>query len=439
MSTIIQNVLPGSAAEAAGLQPGQELLRVNGHTVRDVLDWRFYSYDARLRLEIASHGRVHRKVLRKAEGEDAGLEFDTYLMDEPRHCANKCVFCFIDQLPKGLRRTLYFKDDDARLSFLMGNYITLTNLSEEELERMIRQRISPVNVSVHAADPAVRCRMLNNPRAGNCMEIMRRLADAGIEMNCQIVVCPGWNDGEVLQDTMEKLALLYPQVPSVSIVPVGLTRYRENLTKLEAFDRESASKTLAQVAVMAENCLQKLGSRIFFCSDELYLKAGETIPEEEAYEGYPQLENGVGMLRSLEEEFRFALEEPREIAPCAFSAATGLAAKPLLEKLAALAEEKFPELHGTVYGIRNDFFGPSVDVAGLVTGGDLIAQLRGKELNGRLLIPDVMLRRGEEVFLDDVTLDTVERELGVRCVPVPQDGGALLRAMLNQREETENV
>ena len=381
---------------------GDKLLSINGHEVEDVLDYRYWSYEPQLTLVFRSaDGGEYSVKARKGEGEDLGLDFEEYLMDRPWGCSNRCKFCFIDQLPKGLRKTLYFKDDDARLSFLTGSYITLTNLSERELERICALKISPINVS-------------------------------GIVMDCQIVCCPGWNDRGQLSRTMSDLAGLYPGVNSVSIVPVGLTKHREGLAELRPFDRESAAETIDRVEAFAEECLQRLGSRVFWCSDELYLKAGREVPADGYYEEYSQLENGVGLMRLLETEFMAALRlaEPDEGEGGRFTIATGVAAAPLLEKLLQTAHKKCAKIDGRVYAVVNDFFGHTIDVAGLVTGGDLIAQLRGKDLGERLLIPHTMLRHGEGVFLDDVTLEQASEALGVPVTPIGGSGGELLDAML---------
>ena len=432
MAQVITSVDSGSPAAKAGLRPGDSLLSVNGHEIRDVLDYRYYCESSRLVVEFSRDGRVHTKKLRKAESEPLGLDFESYLMDKPRSCVNHCLFCFIDQLPKGMRDTLYFKDDDARLSFLQGNYITLTNLSAREQQRIMDLRISPINVSVQATDPEVRCRLLGNPRAGECYEIMRRFASRRIHMDCQIVVCPGLNDGETLQKTMEDLALLHPQVSSVSVVPVGLTRHRDGLPALTPVDAAIAGEIIDRVDAFGAKCLETLGSRIFACGDELYRKAGREVPDWDYYEGFPQFENGVGMLRSLEDEFRDALaERPEAPALTPFSVATGGAAYPLFQKLLQLLSDSCYSVEGRLYGIRNDFFGESVNVAGLLTGQDLIAQLRGRELGERLLISVSMLRYGGDVFLDDTPLSAVSEALGVPVIPVPNDGEAVLRAFLN--------
>ena len=412
---------------------GDKLLSINGHEVEDVLDYRYWSYEPQLTLVFRSaDGGEYSVKARKGEGEDLGLDFEEYLMDRPWGCSNRCKFCFIDQLPKGLRKTLYFKDDDARLSFLTGSYITLTNLSERELERICALKISPINVSVHATDGALRAELMGNPKAADIMGPLKSLADAGIVMDCQIVCCPGWNDRGQLSRTMRDLAGLYPGVNSVSIVPVGLTKHREGLPELTPFDRESAAETIDRVEAFAEECLQRLGSRVFWCSDELYLKAGREVPADEYYEEYSQLENGVGLMRLLETEFMAALRlaEPDEGMGGRFTIATGVAAAPLLEKLLQTAHKKCGKIDGRVYAVVNDFFGHTIDVAGLVTGGDLIAQLRGKDLGERLLIPHTMLRHGEGVFLDDVTLEQASEALGVPVTPIGGSGGELLDAML---------
>lgn len=411
---------------------GDKILSINGKEITDVLDYKFFSYDTRLDVVLeAENGQTRTVKVKKPAGGDLGLEFETYLMDRAHACKNRCVFCFVDQLPRGMRKTLYFKDDDARLSFLTGNYITLTNLSEREIQRIIDLRISPINVSVHATEPALRAKLLGNPEAANGYELLRKLAAGGITMNCQIVCCPELNDGEALSRSMSDLAELYPQVYSVSIVPVGLTKYREHLFPLRPFKKDEANETISRIDAFGEICLEKYGSRIFFPSDELFLKAEKPIPEDEYYENYTQLENGVGLLRLLQAEFMSALEnEDEKCDGIPFSIATGVSAAPFLSKLIVTAQRKYANMNGKVYSIINDFFGHTIDVAGLVTGGDLIAQLRGKDLGARLLIPQNMLRDGEGVFLDDVTIEQVERELNIKVIPVEQDGTDLLLAMI---------
>ena len=434
MQNIIKSVAQGSAAERAGVQSGEKLISINGNKVVDVLDYMYYGVDADPELLIERQGGTQVSLrLKKPEGEDAGLEFDTYLMDKPRACANKCIFCFVDQLPKGMRSTLYFKDDDVRLSFLTGSYITLTNLSEREVRRVIDLKISPINISVHATDPKLRSAMLGNKNAGNGIEVMKRFSRAGIEMNCQIVCCPGINDGKQLDKTMKDLSKMYPHVPSVSVIPVGLTGHRDGFPSLSSFGKENARETVRQVEKFAEKCLKRYKSRIFFCSDEFYLKAGLPIPEEEYYEGYPQLENGVGLLRLIEREFTDELNTgdlPEKAAGTPFSIATGVSAEPMLNKLMDEAKTRFYDINGKVFAVKNDFFGHTVDVAGLITGGDLMKQLSGKDLGKILYIPDRMLRDGGGIFLDDLTLEEVGNALGVKVKPIPCRGDALLEAML---------
>lgn len=429
--THIKTITPGSPAHRAGLREGEVLTAINGHRIVDVLDYKYYSYDASLALTLKD-GETERTVtLTKDVGEDLGLEFETYLMDRARSCANKCVFCFVDQLPKGMRETLYFKDDDARLSFLLGNYITLTNLSKRELQRICDLHISPINISVHATDPEVRKLLLGSRRGGEIMDIMGRFAEAGIVMNCQIVSCPGLNDGPILQKSMEELAALYPQVKSVSIVPVGVTRHREGLYPLEPYTVEKAAAVVRQVEAFAEQCLEEYDSRIFWCSDEFYIQGELELPEDEYYEEYTQLENGVGMIRLLETECRGGCYgAPENIPVEPFSVASGVAVAPYLREIIDSAAERcHTELDYHLYPIVNHFFGETITVSGLITGQDLIAQLKGKELGTRLLISQTMLRQGETVFLDDVTVEQVSEALGVPVVPVAQDGFELFEAV----------
>ena len=431
MSTVITSVDPRSPAEKAHIKPGEKLLTINGHRIVDVLDYRFYGYDPTAQLELQRpDGTVRTVRIRKAEGQDLGLNFETYLMDHAHSCANNCIFCFVDQMPKGLRKSLYFKDDDARLSFLMGNYITLTNMAERSIQRIIDLRISPINVSVHTTDPALRAKMLGNPHAGKSIAAMRRLAENGIHMNCQIVACPGINDGPQLQKTMEDLADMHPGVASVAIVPVGLTRYREGLYPLEEYNAETAAAVIDLVEDFGRRCRERFGSTLFWCSDEFYLLAGRQLPNDEYYESYNQLENGVGMLRLLEVEFHGALrmvDENDTASP--FTIATGLDAAPMIETLVRDAMAKCPGLRGQVIPVVNRFFGEKIVVSGLITGQDLIRTLKGRDLGQRLLLPDNMLRYHENVFLDDVTIRQVEQELGVPITFVAQDGFQLCDAI----------
>ena len=431
--TAVCAVTPHSPAHRAGVRVGETLTHVNGKLIVDVLDYKFYTYDPRLELTLKdAQGNERRVRLRKMEGEDLGLEFETYLMDRARSCANNCIFCFVDQLPPGMRKTLYFKDDDARLSFLMGNYITLTNLSDREVQRIIDLRVSPINISVHTTDRELRATMLGHKNAGRGIDIMEKLAAANITMNCQIVSCPGINDGPALDKTMKDLAGMHPAVNSVSVVPVGVTKFREGLHPIQPYTKQQAAAVVEQVECFAAKHKAEHGTSLVWCSDEFYLIAGKDLPDEDYFEEFTQLDNGVGMLRLLQSEFVRALDllDEEEMAGATpFSVATGVSAAPFLRQIVDMAREKCGRIEADVYPIQNDFFGHTIVVAGLVTGGDLIAQLRGKKLGERLLISASMLRSGERVFLDDVTLDDVERALGVPVIPVAQDGYELCDAI----------
>ena len=426
MAGKITSIDPHSPAERAKLRVGETLLSINGREIADVLDYRFYGYDPKLTLVVQEPSGAQRTVhIRKAEGEDIGLNFETYLMDEERSCSNHCLFCFVDQMPPNMRDTLYFKDDDARLSFLMGNYTTLTNLSEREAQRIIDLRISPINVSVHATDPKLRSILLGNKTAAKGLEYMKAFAQAGIVMNCQIVVCPGLNDGSQLRRTMEDLADM--GVATCAIVPVGITKYRKGLYQMPPVTEKIAGEILDCVLPFSEECLRKYGTRLFFCADELFIKANRPLPEEAYYEGYAQLENGVGMLRSMENEFMSALAQMEPDAPCRpFSIATGCLAAPFLRELIETARTRCPAVQGTVYAIENHYFGTTIDVAGLVTATDIMAQLKGRPLGERLLIPANMLRHGGNVFLDDYTVEDVETQLGVPVMVSESDGFSLI-------------
>ena len=425
---------------------GDALVSIDGSRISDVLDYKFYSYEKDLCITLKTgEGRWKIVTVHKAPGEDLGLGFSDYLMDEEKSCSNHCIFCFIDQLPNGMRDTLYFKDDDARLSFLTGNYITLTNLSEQEISKIINLRISPINISVHTTNPRLRARMLGNKKGADGFSIMQTLAKGKVRMNCQIVCCPGYNDGDELTRTMEDLAGLYPWVSSVSVVPVGLSRYREKLPSLVPHTAETAGDAIARVNEAGRQCALKYGSRVFYCADEFYIKAGQPIPDYDYYEDFPQLENGVGMLRLLAAEFMDALADETDSPdadilaadcsksgkPPAFTIATGTACAPYITNLLMTAEEKCDKICGQVISVVNDFFGQGIDVAGLVTGADLINQLSGKQLGRRLLISRNMLRHGENVFLDDITIPDVENALNIKLVTVDQSGQALLDAMLS--------
>ena len=429
MSTIITSVDRHSPAEHAGIHVGEQLLTINGHPIVDVLDYRFYGYDPVSHIQLKTpDGQERSLTLRKAEGQDLGLNFDTYLMDEMRSCANHCVFCFVDQMPPGMRQTLYFKDDDARLSFLLGNYITLTNLTEREAQRIIDLHISPINVSVHATDPQLHCTMLGNKDAARSLDYIRAFCQAGIVMNGQIVVCPGWNDGDQLRRTLRDLTEM--EFSSCSLVPVGITKYRKGLARLKPVDAQCAAEILDIAEEFGQENLRRFGTRRFFCADELFLRAGRALPGEDYYEGYRQLENGVGMLRSLESDLLRAMEllDTPPI-PSPFTIATGRAAEGFMRHMLNLVRQRCPQVQGKVAGIDNDFFGHTIDVAGLLTGQDLAAQLKAHKPLGRVLIPLHMLRHGEDVFLDDWTVPQLSQALGAPVQVVGIDGYDLCDAV----------
>lgn len=432
MAVKIYNVTKGSHAEKAGIKSGETLLKINSNEIVDVLDYRFYQVNRQLSLEI-SDGENERTVeIAKSEYDEIGLEFETYLMDEQHSCRNKCIFCFIDQLPKGLRKSLYFKDDDSRLSFLFGNYITLTNITEHEIERIIKMHISPINVSVHTTNPELRCKMMNNRFAGDALKNLKRFADAGITLNCQIVACPGINDGDELLRTMRDLENL--GVEMTAIVPVGLTAYRDGLYPLMPYNKETAAQTLDLIEQYGDMCKEKHGRRIFFAGDEFYILAEREIPAPEFYEDFSALEDGVGMIAYLTDDVKWALEELEndENPNHTVTVACGTGVFPFMKKIMAMINEKFPNITINTQPIKNNFFGGGVNVSGLVTGGDLINQLKGKNIGERLIIPSSMLRFENDLFLDDVSTNDVERELNVELVAVNNNGADLVNAIISK-------
>lgn len=433
MAVTIVSVAPRSAAKRAGIRAGDQLLTINGNEIVDVLDYRFYMMDPHLELTIRRDDTMHTLCVEKDEDEELGLEFETYLMDRQHSCRNNCVFCFIDQMPPGMRESLYFKDDDSRLSFLFGNYITLTNLSEHEVQRIIDMHISPINISVHTTNPELRCRMMNNRFAGETLSLLKRFADAGIRMECQLVVCPEWNDGAELERSMHDLAVLAPAVESVAVVPVGLTKYREGLTPLRSFTKAEAGAVLDAVELFGKQMLAATGNRLVYPADEWYIAAERPIPDEEFYGEMSQLENGVGLVALLRSEFADALEdcEETEAVGTPTVLVTGMAAAPVLEELIETASQKIAGIRARVVAINNEFFGETITVAGLVTGGDILRQLQGVSCK-RILIPEVMLRREGDRFLDDVTPEEIEKTLGVEVQVVPVDGAELLYALIER-------
>lgn len=431
MAVKIFDVTTGSYADKAGIKKGETLLSINSNEIVDVLDYRFYQVNRKLTLEVADEDKNVRTIeMTKGEYEEIGLEFETYLMDKQHSCRNKCIFCFIDQLPKGMRESLYFKDDDSRLSFLFGNYITLTNITEHEIDRIIKMHISPINVSVHTTNPELRCKMMNNRFAGDTLKYLKRFADAGITLNCQIVSCPGINDGDELVRTLTDLENL--GVNMTAIVPVGLTRYRENLYPLVPYNKETAGQTIDIIEKMGDECVKKHGRRIFFPGDEFYLLAEREIPSPEFYEDFSALEDGIGMIAYLTDDVGWKLEElDADESLChKVTIACGEGVFPYMKRIMSMINEKFPNITINTRAIKNNFFGGGVNVSGLVTGGDLIDQLRGDDLGDRLIIPSSMLRFENDLFLDDVSTDDVERELGVTLVPVNNNGNDLVEAVI---------
>ena len=424
----IKSVLRKSPAEKAGIKGGDLLLKVNSHEINDFLDYQFYVEESLLTIEYEHKGKVKTVRVKKSEYDDLGLEFETYLMDKERRCKNKCIFCFVDQNPKGMRESIYFKDDDSRLSFLFGNYITLTNLTERDVERIIEMHITPVNISVHTMNKELRVKMMKNKNAGECLDIIGHLAENGIEINTQLVLCPGINDGEELKYSLQKLSELYPGVQSIAAVPVGVTKHRDGLFDMPEYTKETAAEVIDIITEFGDKFKEKHGTRLCYAADEFYLKAERELPSDEYYENYCQLENGVGMWTSFKDEFTSGLYdieddgEERKL-----SLATGEAAYPLIKELCDEVTKKFPNVKINVYKIENDFFGHSVTVAGLVTGKDLINQLKGKELYEKLIIPDVMLRSEGDLFLDNVSVEDVEEALSVPLdVTFSADGYDLL-------------
>ncbi len=432
MSVIIKAVIPASPAENAGIKSGDTLISINGQKIMDVLDYRFMESEQEAELSLLDNaGKAYTVKLDKPSDKDFGLSFDTYLMDKQHACKNKCIFCFIDQLPHGMRDSLYFKDDDSRLSFLFGNYITLTNITEHEVERILKMHISPINISVHTTDPELRVSMMKNKNAGKALDILYRLAEGGIKLNCQLVLVPGVNDGKALRRTLKDLLSLNA-VQCIAAVPVGLTDHREGLAELKPYNKKTAKNTLKIIEEFANLSYNECGARRVFAADEFYLLAGQPLPSAEFYEDFAQLENGVGLWSLLLKESTDALKKAghrffkkqRRV-----SIATGVAAAPLMNEIADACNKRFKHFECKVYPIVNDFFGHKITVSGLVTGGDILRQLKGKDLGDALLFPATMLRSERDVFLDDVSVEDLQRELGLPCIPIENDGNELIKAL----------
>ena len=432
----IRAVLPGSIAEELELEPGDVLLAVNDHEIEDVFDYHYYTNEEYLTVLVRKpDGEEWELEIEKEFEEDLGIEFESSLMDDYRSCRNHCIFCFIDQMPPGMRETLYFKDDDSRLSFLQGNYVTLTNMSDHDIDRIIHYHLGPINISFQTTNPDLRCKMLHNRFAGDVFPKIRRLADAGIELNGQIVLCRDINDGAELERSISDMTSYLPALRSVSVVPVGLSKYREGLYPLKPFDAQSAGEVIDLIESWQKKIYPQYGVHFVHASDEWYLLAGRPLPEEERYDGYLQLENGVGMLRLLKEEVEETLAEVKpdgETPKRRVSIATGRLAGPFLKELGKRIETVHQNVTLQIFEIRNDFFGESITVSGLITGQDLIAQLKDQDLGGELLLPTNMIRSGERVFLDDLTIEDAEEALGIPIRIVESGGRDLVCAVTGE-------
>ena len=429
---VISGVKPDSIAMELELEPGDELISINGKEIEDVFDYQFLTEDEYLLVVVRkNNGEEWELEIEKDYDEDLGIEFENGLMDDYKSCSNKCMFCFIDQMPPGMRETLYFKDDDSRLSFLQGNYVTLTNMKDKDIERIIYYNLGPINVSVHTTNPKLRCTMLHNRFAGEALKKIKRLSDAGIEMNGQVVLCKGVNDGEELERTIRDLTEYIPNMQSLSIVPVGLTKYREGLYPLEAFEKEDAGKVLEQIHRWQDYCMEHFGTHFVHGGDEWYLLAEQPLPSAENYDGYIQLENGVGMMSLFREEFLAELEKPHRIyGTKKMDVVTGTMAAPLITEMMDELHRQYPMIEVKVHPIKNNFFGGNVGVAGLVTATDIIAQCEGRLSSGTLGVPAVMLREEKDTFLDDMTIEQLGQRLGVKVEVLPTGGGDEAKALL---------
>lgn len=432
----ITGIEKNSYADKAGLLSGDSLIAINGNEIADVLDYRFYITEKKLELLVCRDGeRLTFQIKKRDQYDDIGLEFETYLMDKKHSCKNKCIFCFIDQNPKGMRKDIYFKDDDSRLSFFFGNYITLTNLTDKDIERIIKMRISPVNISVHTTNPELRIKMMNNKNAGECLRFLDMLRDGDIQMNAQIVLCKNVNDGKELEKTISDLSAYYPHIDSIAVVPSGLTMHRENLFPLEPFEMDDARRVIEIIDRKRRENEEKYGERLVQASDEWYLTAQLPLPEEDYYDGYPQLDNGVGSITNQKNEILdeieyqaeegFALSEMRTV-----SIVTGRAAYDFVREMCEKIESRFENLKINVYLAINKFFGETITVAGLLTGGDMYATLKDRKLGEKLYIPGVTLRHEGDLFLDDMSRDELAEKLGVEIDTVSNDGGEFVRKLL---------
>ncbi len=438
MAVLISSIKPHSPASRHFVKAGSKLISINGHEIRDVLDYQFYVDEDILDIVIEKpNGKTKNFTIKNCHGE-TGFEFETYLMDKQRRCANNCIFCFIDQMPKGMRESLYFKDDDARLSFLFGNYITLTNLGDKDIDRIIEMHISPVNISVHTMNPELRVKMMGNNRAGKVLEYIKRLADAGIKLNTQLVLCPGYNDGDELTYSLKELGKLYPAVQSIAAVPVGLTCHRDGLANLNPFTKEQSADVIFRIDSYNSEFLCYNDTNIAFAADEFYLNAGLELPDCERYGDFPQYENGVGMWSLLKKEFDEAVNDlPKDyLLPSErkITMATGVAAYGLIKYIADTVQSKVKNLHINVVKIENKLFGERITVAGLLCGNDITEALLKTDLFDEVLIPSVSLRREGDLFLDDMSIEELGERLKTKVTPVESDGYVLLQRILGEEE-----
>ena len=437
MAVKITGIDKGSRAEILGIEVGDTLISLNGNEITDILDFRFYETNSHLEIVIEDKDGVRHEIkTRKGQYEALGLEFETYLMDKEHSCRNNCIFCFIDQLPKGMRESLYFKDDDERLSFLFGNYVTLTNMKEEEIKRIIKMHISPINISIHTMNPELRCKMMHNRFAGDVLRFIPMLTEAGIKVNGQLVLCPGINDGDELRFTCEEVKKLGENLQSLACVPVGLTAHREGLYPLRPYTPEEAGEVIDILEEYGDIFKKERGTRTVFASDEFYILAGRELPPVEFYEDFSQIENGVGMIRNLQEEFEWAMEDMEADNPEAFDVkrkvtmVTGVAVNPFMQELADKILEKSPNLDINVVPIKNNFFGGKIDVTGLITGTDLIDQLKDLSDYDELLLPVTMIKADEDILLDDITLEELSQRLKVSIRKIGGTGDELLKSVL---------
>jgi len=426
---IVKSVNKGSIADSLGILPGDVVIKIDDNEIEDIFDYQFFTLTNYLVLTVLRDGEEWEYEIEKGDNEDLGLVFENGMMGDYRRCSNNCIFCFIDQMPPGMRDTLYFKDDDSRLSFLQGNYITLTNLSQKDLDRIIRYNLSPVNVSIHTMNPELRCKMLGNRFAGKSLEKLKVLADAGIEMNGQVVSCKGINDGKELEYTITELMKYIPSFKSLSVVPVGLSKYRDGLYPLEPYDAESSAEVIDIIEKYQKICYEKYGIHFVHASDEWYLVAGRDMPEAERYDGYLQLDNGVGMMRSFMDEIDEQISKRKSDGSFAkfdhdrhFTLVTGKLAYPVIKSTADRIMSEMPHVRIDVIEIRNDFFGERITVSGLLTGQDIVAQLKGKDLGSEVKLPESVVRAGTDVFLDDYTIPQVSETLQVRVVTIKSNG-----------------